>query len=59
MTESAATVITFLGSLVTAVVDWMGSMIDFIISQPLILVPLMVFFIAGGTIGLVNRLIRG
>lgn len=59
MTESAATVITFLGSLVTATVDWMGSMIDFIISQPLILVPLMVFFIAGGVIGLVNRLIRG
>lgn len=57
--ESAATVITFFGSLVTAVVDWMGSMIDFIISQPLILVPLMVFFIAGGTIGLVNRCIRG
>lgn len=59
MTESAATVITFLGSLVTATVEWMGSMIDFIISQPLILVPLMVFFIAGGVIGLVNRLIRG
>lgn len=59
MIESAATVITFLGSLVTATVEWMGSMIDFIISQPLILVPLMVFFIAGGVIGLVNRLIRG
>ena len=59
MTESAATVINFLGSLVTAVVGWMGSIIDFIVSQPLILVPLMVFFIAGGTIGLVNRLIRG
>lgn len=59
MTESAATVITFLGSLVTATVEWMGNIIDFIVSQPLILVPLMVFFIAGGTIGLVNRLIRG
>lgn len=59
MTESAATVITFLGSLVTAAIDWMGSVIDFIVSQPLILVPLMVFFIVGGTIGLVNRLIRG
>ena len=59
MTESAATVITFLGSLVTATVEWMGNILDFIVSQPLILVPLMVFFIAGGTIGLVNRLIRG
>lgn len=59
MTESAATVITFLGSLVTAAIEWMGSVIDFIVSQPLILVPLMVFFIVGGTIGLVNRLIRG
>lgn len=59
MTESAATVITFFGSLVTGAVAWMGSILDFIVSQPLILVPLMVFFIAGGTVGLVNRCIRG
>lgn len=59
MGESATTVITFLGSLVTAAIGWMGSVIEFIVSQPLILVPMMVFFIVGGAIGLVNRLIRG
>lgn len=57
--ESAATVITFLGSLVTAALEWIGEVVTFIVGQPLILVPMMVFFIVGGTIGLVNRLIRG
>ena len=59
MGESATTVITFLGSLVTAALTWIGDVLEFIISQPLILIPMMVFFIVGGTIGLVNRLIRG
>ena len=59
MGEGATTVITFLGSLVTAAISWMGSVVDFIKDQPLILIPLMVFFIVGGAIGLVNRLIRG
>ena len=59
MGESATTVLTFLGSLVTAALAWIGEVVEFIVSQPLILVPMMVFFIVGGTIGLVNRLIRG
>ena len=59
MGETSATVITFLGSLVTAALDWIGEVVTFIVGQPLILVPMMVFFIVGGTIGLVNRLIRG
>ena len=59
MGESAATVLTFLSSLVTAALGWIGDVIEFIISQPLILIPMMVFFIVGGCIGLVNRLIRG
>lgn len=59
MGETSATVITFLGSLVTAAISWIGTVVDYIVSEPLILVPMMVFFIVGGTIGLVNRLIRG
>lgn len=59
MGESATTVITFLGSLVTAALEWIGEVVSFIVNQPLILIPMMVFFIVGGTIGLVNRLIRG
>lgn len=53
------TVITFFGTLITSVISWMGNVVSFIADQPLILVPMMTFFIAGGVIGLVNRLIRG
>lgn len=58
MAESA-TVITFLGSLVTAALTWIGEVLEFIVAQPIILVPMLVFFIVGGCVGLVNRLIRG
>lgn len=57
--ETANTVITFFGTLVTSVISWMGNVVSFIAEQPLILIPMMTFFIAGGVIGLVNRLIRG
>lgn len=57
--EGAATTVTFLGSLVTAAIGWIGQVITFIKDEPLILVPMLVFFIVGGVIGLVNRLIRG
>lgn len=56
---NATEFVTFLGNLVTATITWCGEVVEFIIGQPLILVPMLVFFIAGGAIGLVNRLIRG
>ncbi len=59
MGESATTVITFLGSLVTAALTWIGEVLEFIVAQPIILIPMLVFFIVGGCVGLVNRLIRG
>lgn len=59
MGESATTVITFLGSLVTAALQWIGELLTFIVGQPIILIPMMVFFIVGGCVGIVNRLIRG
>ena len=58
MTEYS-TVLEFFTGLISGAINWCGSVIDFIVGQPLILVPMLVFFIAGGTIGLVNRLIRG
>lgn len=57
--EAAANFVTFLGTLVTAALGWIGDVVSFIMEQPLILVPMLVFFIVGGAIGLVNRLIRG
>lgn len=59
MGDSATTFITFLGSLVTAVLDWLGELITFIMDKPLILIPMLIFFIVGGVIGLMNRLVRG
>lgn len=46
-------------SAVSATLGWMGSVVDFIKDEPLILLPIIAFFFVGGAIGLVNRLIRG
>ena len=51
------TFITTVTSLITAAIGWMGSVVDMIMSTPLFLVPLIVFFFIGGAIGLVRRCI--
>lgn len=51
--------IELLTSLVTAVIGWMGSVVDFIIAEPVILIPMLMFFVTGGAIGLITRLMRG
>ena len=58
MGENAATVFTFLGQLVTNTITWLGDLLTFITSQPVILIPMLVFFISGGVIGLLTRLWR-
>lgn len=55
----AAEFVTFLGSLVTAAIEWLGEMVTFIQSNALLLVPLFVFFVCGGVIGLIMRLVKG
>lgn len=45
--------------ILTAVIEWMGSMLTFITSNPIILVPMLMFFVAGGVIGLIMRVLRG
>lgn len=59
MGETSATVITFFSSLITAAIGWIGDVVTFVTEQPLILVPMMVFFLAGGAIGLFLRIFRG
>ena len=54
MTE-VATVVAFFGTLVTAVLSWGAEVISWMIANPLLLVPVFVFFIAGGAIGIVQR----
>ena len=51
--------LTFLGSLISAALGWVGYLVDYIKDEPLILIPMLVFFIFGGVVGIVNRLIRG
>ena len=56
---NAAEFVTFLGSLVTASITWLGEMVTFIQGNALLLVPLFVFFVCGGVIGLIMRLVKG
>ena len=53
---------SFLGSLTlifSSAVSWMGNLLSFVTSNPVILVPILVFFVSGGVIGLVMRILRG
>lgn len=59
LAENAAAFVTFLGSLVTAGISWLTQIVAFIQANALILVPLFVFFICGGSIGLIMRLVKG
>ena len=49
----------FLGNLVEAVMTWLGNLVDFVMDKPLILVPMLIFFIVGGVVGIVHRITRG
>ena len=51
--------LTDLGSMLTAAIGWMGDLLEFVTGNPVILVPLLVFFVTGGVIGLVMRILRG
>lgn len=54
MTELLATI----SAIITAVLGWCGSVITFVMGQPLILISIIAFFFVGGAIGLVVRLIK-
>ena len=47
------------GEIVTAVIDWLGDMLAFVVGNPVILVPLLMFFIVGGVVGILMRILRG
>ena len=56
---TVANVLTTLGDVITAVIGWMGDVLTFIVENPVILVPMLIFFVTGGVIGLITRLMRG
>lgn len=58
-TEALTTFLGTLGDIVTAVISWLGSMLNFITSNPVILVPLLMFFVVGGVVGILMRIMRG
>lgn len=51
-----ATAMDNLGTVFTQIVTWFGNMVTYIISQPILLLPVGIF-VAGATIGLASRLI--
>ena len=57
--NSLSAFLTDLGSMLTAAIGWMGDLLEFVTGNPVILVPLLVFFVTGGVIGLVMRILRG
>lgn len=56
--DNVASFLEFLGSIVTQVISWMTEVLTFITTNPVILVPMLMFFVVGGVIGLITRLIR-
>ena len=51
--------LTTLGDILTSVITWLGQMLTFITANPVILVPMLMFFVTGGVIGLITRVMRG
>ena len=50
-----AEVLLFFSAIVGFVIDWGTQVINWFVSNPLLLVPIFLFFIVGGTIGIVHR----
>lgn len=55
---SVADILAVLKTILTSCIEWMGSMLTFFTSNPIILVPMLMFFVTGGVIGLVMRVFR-
>lgn len=51
--------LTELGNIVTEVISWLGKMLTFVTGNPVILVPLLMFFVVGGVVGILMRILRG
>lgn len=51
--------LTELGNIVTEVISWLGEMLTFVTGNPVILVPLLMFFVVGGVVGILMRILHG
>ena len=51
--------LTELGNIVTEVIGWLGEMLTFVTGNPVILVPLLMFFVVGGGVVILMRILRG
>ena len=51
--------LTELGNIVTEVISWLGEMLTFVTGNPVILVPLLMFFVVGGVVGILMCILRG
>lgn len=57
--ETVETFMTTAGSIVTGVLGWAGQVLDFVVENPVILVPALGFFLVGGAVGIFQRVFRG
>lgn len=58
-TGGLATFLEAMSSIVTAVIGWCGTVLDFITSNEFIWIPLLGFFVVGGSVGILVRVLRG
>lgn len=54
-----ATFLENLGTIISSAIGWMGQILDFILAEPVIFVPMLVFFILGGCAAVLLRIMRG
>lgn len=53
------TFITSVGSVLTALIGWMGDILDWVMQSPALFIPLLVFAIISFAVGVLMRVIRG
>lgn len=58
-TSTVSSFLDDMGTIVTKVIGWLGQMLKFITDNPVILVPLLMFFVVGGVVGILMRILRG
>lgn len=57
--DTLATFLENMGTIVTSVFGWVGQAIDFVVSNPIVYAPMLGFFITGGAVAILMRVMRG
>lgn len=56
--STTTSILELFSTIISSCIEWMTEMLSFFTSNPVILIPMLLFFIVGGVIGLVLRVLR-